>query len=293
MTGFTQRDKIIKQYMGAGFCLLPVNGITAQGLCTCRNPQCPSPGKHPVGFLVPQGVKNASGDKDTVDRFFSSSPDFNVGVATGRVSGIVVLDIDPRHGGDETLAALEKQHGALPRTLWWKTGGGGRHIIFAYPKDGRPLPNSTSKIGAGVDVKSDGGFIVAPPSRHASRGSYAFHSKNTLKTPLAEIPLWLLGEMRKGSIALPSKRGRGHAEGTIASGSVIEGQRNMTITRLAGVLLSRKVPVKFCQDLLVAFNEARCSPPLSPSEVVNVINSISRRAFAQALSQNKNKWSRK
>jgi putative DNA primase/helicase len=293
MTSTTLYHRIIHKYLSQGFALLPVNGMAESGCCTCRNPQCSSPGKHPVGSLAPQGLKNASADVATVDRWFSGASHLNVGIATGKISNVVVLDIDPRHGGDQSLALLEKEHGALPKTLWWKTGGGGRHILFAYPKDGLPLPNSISKIGHGIDVRGDGGFIVAPPSRHASGGSYSFPNKDILKTPLAEIPRWLLVAMRKDSLVLPSRTSGCQSAQALVSGKVIEGQRNMTIARLAGVLLSRKVPTKFCHELLLAFNDARCTPPLSSNEVASVINSIGRRAFAQMLSQNPNKWSRK
>lgn len=293
MTAFYLRDQIIQQYLRAGFWLLPVNGISSNGRCTCRNPDCMSPGKHPVGLLVPQGVKNASNYELDIQRFFAASPDYNVGVATGNKSGVVVLDIDPRNGGGDTLAALEKQHSALPKTLWWKTGGGGRHIVFAYPKDGLALPNSSGKVGDGIDVKGDGGFIVAPPSQHVSGGSYSFPQEDIMKTPLAEIPAWLLREMRKDTLLLPSLKAKSQSTQALAKASVLEGQRNMTLTRLAGVLLSRKVPANFCSDLLLAFNEARCSPPLPPNEVARIIKSIGHRAFAQSIFKNTAKRSRK
>jgi hypothetical protein len=97
-------------------------------------------------------------------------PDANVAIATGMESGIFVLDIDPRHGGDKSLEMLENQYGSLPATLKSKTGNGGWHLFFRHP--GTPIPNLISKIGSGLDIRGDGGYVVAPPSLHQSGAYY-------------------------------------------------------------------------------------------------------------------------
>lgn len=116
-------------------------------------------GKAPVGRLAPHGVKDATTDPETSRRWFSGAA-WNIGIACGGPAGFFVVDVDPRNGGDETLAGLEARHGALPDTLTQRTGGGGRHLLF---KHSERVHRGT--LGAGLDVKSTGGYIVAEPSR--------------------------------------------------------------------------------------------------------------------------------
>jgi Bifunctional DNA primase/polymerase, N-terminal len=95
--------------------------------CSCGRSDCKQPGKHP---RVQKGLKEASLDRETVADWFTRWPDSNIGIVTGSVSGFVVLDIDPRHDGDKSLASLEAENGTLPLTVEAATGGGGRHILF-------------------------------------------------------------------------------------------------------------------------------------------------------------------
>lgn len=134
-------------YAGMGFAVFP----------------CASRGKAP---LTVHGVKEAAKDPAVIRALWRAHPDANVAIATGAISGIVVLDIDPRHGGDDTLAALEAQYGKLPDTPTVLTGGGGIHFYFRHP--GGVAPNSASRVGQGIDVRSDGGYVIAPRSVHES-----------------------------------------------------------------------------------------------------------------------------
>ncbi|MGD8616372.1 MAG: bifunctional DNA primase/polymerase, partial [Gammaproteobacteria bacterium] len=95
-----------------------------------------------------------------VDAWFGAQPDANVGIVTGAVSGLLVLDVDPRHGGEESLQRLQAEHGALPPTPEVITGGGGRHLYFAHP--GGSVRNRVALM-PGIDVRGDGGLVVAPP----------------------------------------------------------------------------------------------------------------------------------
>src|SRR5262249_22810872 len=142
------------------------------------------PGKHPIGTLVPRGVKDATTDPDTILRWWAECPSANVGIATGALSGFIGLDVDPRHRGDESLAALEREHGKLPATVEAGTAGGGRHLLFAH--SGVPIRNRVN-LARGLDVRADGGYIVAPPSQHASGEAYAWIIAPDA-APLAEIP---------------------------------------------------------------------------------------------------------
>ncbi len=92
----------------------------------------------------------------------------NIGIATGEVSNLIVLDIDPRHGGDATLACFERLHGKLPPTVRFKTGGGGQHILFRHP--GGCIPNSAGKIGPGVDVRATAATLSRRPQSTSAAG---------------------------------------------------------------------------------------------------------------------------
>ncbi len=125
----------------------------------------------------------------TLHDWFRRSPDYNVGIVTGTLSGIVVLDVDPRHGGDKSLRALEREHGRLPKTPKSITGGGGQHYYFAHP--GGEVRNRAG-IRPGVDLRGDGGCIVAPPSVHPSGKRYRWvRGRAPGDVELATLPDWL------------------------------------------------------------------------------------------------------
>ncbi len=122
----------------------------------------------PLNGKIPRteyGYKDATTDPGIIEAWWNKWPDANVGIVTGAVSGLVVLDVD-RHGEDgmKTLADLEREYGSIPSTLQVKTGGGGIHYYFRYPKEGK-APCRT-RIYPGIDIKGDGGYVVAPPSLH-------------------------------------------------------------------------------------------------------------------------------
>ena len=162
-----------------GWAVLPVHSIK-NGTCTCRKKaRCPSPGKHP---RTRHGVKDATKDPKRIRGWWSKWPDANVGIATGKISSIVVVDVDPRNAGNDAVKQLESRLGKLPSGPRAKTGGGGQHLFFAYP--GGKLRQH--RVG-GVDIKSDGGYIVAPPSFHSSGGCYRWQaSPENIKLP--ELP---------------------------------------------------------------------------------------------------------
>lgn len=160
-----------KQYARAGWPVLPLHTVVG-GVCSCRlGGDCKHGGKHP---RIPNGVHGASTNETQIAGWWHRWPDANVGIATGRASGVWVLDIDPRNGGDESFANLcgEASNGQLEQAMRVvsKTGGGGSHLLFAYPDGG--VSSGGSSFGDGIDVKSDGGYIVAPPSLHVSGKGY-------------------------------------------------------------------------------------------------------------------------
>ena len=121
--------------------------------------------------MTPHGHLDATTDANRLTETWPA-PDANVGVATGAPSGFWVLDVDPRHGGDASLAALiERETGAVNVDLgtffatWCViTPSGGMHLWWKLPK-GVEVPCSAGDIGPGLDVRGDGGYVVVPPSR--------------------------------------------------------------------------------------------------------------------------------
>jgi hypothetical protein len=251
------------------------------GRCSCSKSDCQSPAKHPRWAPDFQhGLGEATRIPEVISELFTRWPSANVALVTGKISGTLVLDIDPRHGGDESLDALEEQHGKLPHTPEVLTGGGGRHLYFAAPE--RPVPSSTGVVGPGLDVRAEGGYVVAPPSVHITGKPYAWELSSRIgDVPLAQAPEWLLelclqGEpTAKGGIK-PAKSEDEWLE--LLWQGAAEGKRNVSLSKLAGHLLRiRVLRPSIAAALVHCWNEARCQPPLGKDEVQQVINSIAKR----------------
>jgi len=172
-------------YARGGWPCFPLHTPAGAG-CSCSR-DCGNPGKHP---RTRRGLKEATTDVGQISDWGRQWPDANVGVVTGPASGIVVVDIDPRSGGDATWQKLCDDHDA-PLTVRCDTGGGGWHMYFRYPKGRGVIRSRAGALGQGVDVKADGGYVVAPPSLHASGRRYTW-SAPPREYDLAEMPDWLL-----------------------------------------------------------------------------------------------------
>lgn len=203
--------------------------------------------------------------------WFRSWPEANVGIVTGAVSGLIVVDVDERHGGMQSLSELELANGALPPTVEAGTGGGGRHVYFAHP--GAVVHNKVG-FAPGIDLRGDGGCVVSPPSPHPSGRRYAWlPGRSPEEARLAPLPLWL-GRL----VGREGGRG-GHPPAhwrELVRRRISEGERNNTIASLAGHLFWHGVDVGVALELLEAWNLAHCEPPLPVAEVAQVVQSIAR-----------------
>lgn len=172
-------------YAHRGWPVFPAHSPAfSPGRCTCGHRDCASPAKHP---RVAGGLKAATTDQGQIEGWWSRWPNANVAIRTGEVSGLVIVDIDPAHGGEATLARLVDEHSELPAGRVVRTGSGGRHLYFHHP--GRPVRNDAGRrLGAGLDIRGDGGYVIAPPSRHANGGLYAVEARGG---ELPELPEWL------------------------------------------------------------------------------------------------------
>lgn len=168
-------------YAGKGWRVVPLYSPEPghSSGCDCRRRGCTSPAKHPRTL---HGLHDATTDAEAIRRWWRLWPGANVGITTG--AGLVVLDVDPRHGGDQSLHDLEEAHGWI-RTLTARTGGGGLHLYLAGDLLARNgfLP--------GLDLKAAGGYVVAPPSLHASGHRYEWIAPEDLPERPAPAPEWL------------------------------------------------------------------------------------------------------
>jgi hypothetical protein len=206
-----------------------------------------------------------------VRNWFRQQPDANIAVVTGKISSLVVLDIDPGHGGENSLAGLESRHTRLPHTIEAVTGSGGRHIYFAHP--GFKMPNRVA-LRPGIDLRGDGGCIVVPPSLHPNGKRYAWkQTHHPDDTKPARLPDWLAG------LAAGQSGSQGHPQEywrSLVKTGADKGERNSTIAAFAGYLLRQKVDRKVALELLRCWNAVRCRPPLSDKELERTVESIAK-----------------
>jgi putative DNA primase/helicase len=228
---------------------------------------CHSTGHHP---LVKRGFYEATTDTDVIKSWWTRWPDAAIGLRTGQESGMFAIDVDPRHGGDVSMEMLETEHGQLPETVESQTGGGGRHLLFAWP--GRPVPCSVGKVGRGIDTRGDGGYIIAPPSDHESGRQYCWmFGQEPGERPMAEAPCWLLKMIEQDAPVGPVASGE-----PVAGEEIPEGYRNKTLASQAGYMRQIGLTADEIAPALQAINLHRCNPPLEAAEVDRIAASIGR-----------------
>lgn len=209
----------------------------------------------------------ATSEENMLVGWFENDPNANIGIACGKRSGIVVLDVDEGHDGYTSLANLEGIYGKLPLTPIAKTGGGGEHIFFKHP--GVEIRNSASKLGAGLDIRGDGGYVVAAPSIHPNGNRYEWVIRPSDDVDFADMPAWM--------IEILQARGESPAPLPVsANGKIANGSRNATLTSLAGTMRRRGFDEDAMFVALKSHNEKYCIPPLSDGEVLQVAKSVMR-----------------
>lgn len=254
------------QYIGMGLPVLPLHSVFNNGdksYCTCRKPGCSSIGKHP---RTKNGVKDASTDIGQIEEWFSSGKNLNIGIATGGKQGLLVIDVDPRNGGEASEEELLRRYPYLKDTLIVETGGGGRHYYLVAPRlQGVAV---RSQLDNGIDVKFEGGYVVAPPSCHNSGKHYTFELSCKLSIgSLLEPCENLMDELVKSSKTEKGKQQKGY---------VYEGGRNNYLTSIAGKLHQTGIDKNILNIVLAAVNKVVCDPPLPEPEVTSIAESISK-----------------
>jgi hypothetical protein len=246
--------------------------------------------KEPYGddrfYRTVGGYKCATRDRSLVEFWWNSHPDNNIGIATGSISAIWVLDVDGDEGR-ETLATLEEQHGQLPPTVEVVTPGKinkttgvhtgrGLHLYFRYPL-GLDIRNAQDRDDVpGIDWRGNGGYVCAPPSLHPEGGACAWSIDSA--SEFADAPEWLL------NLAVGERRDDGTVEATTPEawrtflGDEVEGsRRGAAVARFHGLLVRKFLDPLIALDMVRMFNTLRCRPPLDDAVIVDIATNITKR----------------
>ena len=246
-------------YAERGWRVLPVNTFS-NGCCSCGKEDCGAKGKHP---RIKDWQNKATTFEKTVATWWGKNwPETSIGIATGKGSNLFVLDVDGPVGA-ASLQDLVAKHGQLPDTLVAATGRG-QHLYFRYPDCS--VKNSAGSLGVGLDVRGDGGFVVAPPSQHASGIAYRWENP---ETQVQDAPEWLIGLLSGGQEAvqqepeIPPTLDQGE-------GPIFEGTRNTMLFKKACALRGQGAEQDQIEEILMRINQEQCRPPLDAKEVKDI-----------------------
>jgi hypothetical protein len=218
------------------------------GACSCGDPNCSSPAKHPRNA---HGVSEATSDPKIICGWWTQWPDANIGI---EAKDMIVLDVDPRKGGNESISTLKKELGLLPPSWRSLTGGDGEHDFFR--RNGANAKNGTN-LREGIDLKTDAGYLVASPSLHISGKRYKWDAN--CSRMLAELPKhWI------DFIAQCGKKGERDRKEKFDTASALkgvpEGKRDETCFKLACKLRNADVPFNMALGLILEAAQ-NCTPP--------------------------------
>jgi len=240
-----------------GWRVFPLYTPTAEGRCDCKDPDCTTPGKHP---RVGDWKTVATTDPKTIRDWWKRWPDANIGIATGKGSGIIVLDVD----GPEGESVVERFK--VPKTCVVVTGRG-RQLYFKYP--GYVTKNRV-KVFPELDGRGDGGYVVAPGSLHSSGVVYHWEEgAHPDHVHPAAAPQWWLDVVRDNGLRDDSKKAE-------SKGPVKAGKRNSSLASLAGSLRDKGLSVEAIEVALLDYNKRHCQPPLDEKEVKAVAASYGK-----------------
>lgn len=260
-----QKKKFYKMYLNNGWSCIPVNSKAKKGsmISSWKEFQTRMP------------------SLDEIDQWVNEYSDAGIGIITGQNSGVIVLDIDPRHDGHLSIRGKE-----IPPTVSVKTGGGGTHYYFRYP-EGLDTIKSRANILPGVDLRADGGLAFAPPSIHPSGEKYEFYETMTPEVmKLAEIPEWLLTIIKEKQ---NNNDYSAKINDTDWSKDISDGNRNNTLTKLAGSLIGKGIEKSVVLQTLLSHNDNKCKPPLDRYEVISIVDSIYSRENNDKINKLKKK----
>ena len=259
--------------------VLPLHGVTEAAPARAAMPQLQaarastrSPASRPTGSRTPPT------DLDVIRGWFREHYWLNYGVLTDK---LLVIDVDPRNGGDQSWAAISAQPTrAVPHTWRVRTGGGGEHILFR-----NTLGVRCGDLDRGIEIKAKGGYIVGPTCSHESGRRYEWQPQCSPKdAPLADPPEWLaklIGNRTYLGAPMPPQAWVKQLRETF-----YEGARRKALLRIVGKLAT--IPgndPQIVTELMLAWSTVRCLPPLPESEVASVVEDIFTREHSTQLAQ--------
>ena len=273
-------------YAGLGIPVFPCHWRKTDGSCSCGNPVCPSPAKHPYSKLAPRGFLNASMDEETIRSWWTTFPECNLGLKTGKLSGFFVLDLDVKPGGSgsDSLRELSPNGQALPDTVRVLTGGGGEQHYFLYPK-GIEIKSGSNVFGDDypfIDSRGDGGYVIAPPSMHISgrRYEYDVDGNPSEGQKIESAPAWLLQliantRSQKKYTRVDVKTHSAIEQRTKFNAKFNEGSRNTRLTQALGYIHNiLPLSPRGMYGIAQAINLDFCNPPLPREEIEMIANSV-------------------
>lgn len=213
------------------------------------------------------GFKDATTDEFQIREWLREQPHANIGIATGHISGLWALDVDPRHGGERSLSDLRREVGDWV-TLQAITGNAGRHYYFRLQPGS--MVASGSGLRPGLDWRGDGGYVVAPPSVHPNGNRYEWELPGSPGVGTLDVaPPALLALVAAGA------RGGGHERRPAPGDDRIfgEGERHSALTSMAGRLRTQGMGALGILDALRAMNERQCRPPLPDKDLERIASS--------------------
>jgi hypothetical protein len=242
-------------YAARGWPVLPVHSVRADGRCTCSRAACTTPGKHP---RTRQGVHDATSNEHIIRDWWHHWPDANIGIAVP--AGLLVLDVDGPEGR-ESLQGL-----SLPPTIMAETGGGGLHYWYRLPAGVRV--ENTVRLAPGLDVRTKGCYVVAPPSVHRSGARYRWADCCAPEdVTIADAPAWLLDLLATHTRARPPLRLRDDE-------LIPKGRRNNYLASLGGRCRDCGLTRHEITAVLLQVDKERCAPSLGTAEVHRVARSM-------------------
>ena len=236
--------------------------------------------------LTPHGCKDAKKSVGAIKAWWERWPDASIGIATGSVSGLVVIDedLDEDKGlnGYEAVTDWERINGHLPATVQCITGRGGYHLYYQY--NGTDIKNRAGILD-GVDVRGEGGYVIAPPSMHPNGTEYQWEDapdEVDLAPIDATVRRFLFGESEKPKTAADFK----------LPDRIQSGERNDTLFRLACSMQSQGLPDAAIMAALEQTNQTACDEPVSDAELTTIVESALRyqKGELRTISKDMPEW---
>ncbi len=214
--------------------------------------------------ITKNGVKDATTNFNIIKKWWSKHPNANIGIACGEPSGgLLVIDLDLKENGInglDTLHNWERDNGELPETVRSITGKGGAHIFYRINYKEKNRVN----LLEGIDVRSDGGYIVAPPSIHPNGRRYEWEY---------DPDEYDIAEADESVLRLLSTGKKAEVDTFIMPETVQSGKRNDTIYRLACSLQAKGLPDNVILVTCQSSNKTMCNPPLDDDEIEKIVES--------------------